>query len=63
MVPVKSFLTGALCDYMKLIYLNLNEEDRVPECYSCMKLMIQAHLCFGFFKILFIKHVSLKRFY
>ena len=31
--------------------------------YSCLKMMIQAHLHVGFFTIYFIKRASLKRFY
>ena len=55
-------LTGALYDF-KLLYVDLNEGDKVRGCYSCLKWMIQAHLHVGFFKMFFIKHVLLKRFY
>ena len=37
--------------------------DKVCECYSCLKMMIQAHLHVGFFTILFIKRASLEWFY
>ena len=49
MVLIKSFLTEALYDRSKLIFGTLNEGDKVRECYSCLKLMIQAHLHVGFF--------------
>ena len=41
----------------------LSEGDKVHECYSCSKLIIQAHLNAGFFKIFFLKIVLFKRFY
>ena len=63
MILIKSFLTGVSYDRFKLTYVNLNEQDRVRECYNCLKLMIQAHLHVGFLTKFFIKHVSLKRFY
>ena len=47
----------------KLIYTYLNEGDKVCECYSCLKMFIQAHLQLGFFTIFLIKHTSLKRLY
>ena len=40
MILIKSFLTGVLCDWVKLIYPCLNEGDKVRECYSCLKMMI-----------------------
>ena len=52
---------GFLC--FKLIYVYLNEGDKFCECYSCLKLMIQAHLHVRFFTIFFINCASLKRFY
>ena len=67
MIFIKSFSTGVLYDCLKLIHLYLNEGDKVRECYSCLKMMVQAHLHVGFFKIFFIKRsterASLKRFY
>ena len=57
------FFNRVLCDCFKLIYAYLNEEDKVHECYSCLKMMIQTHLHVGFFTIFFIKRESLKRFY
>ena len=63
MILMKSFLTEVLYDRLKLIYTYLNEENKVRECYSCLKMIIQAHLHVGFFTIFFIKRASLKRFY
>ena len=33
-----------LYDCFKLVCAYLNEEDKISECYSCLKMMIQAHL-------------------
>ena len=55
--------TGVLYHCFKLMYAYLNEGDKVCECYSCLKMVIQAHLHVGFFTIYFIKRASLKRFY
>ena len=55
MVLVKSFIAGALHDRFKLIHLYLNKGDKIRECYSSFKVMIQAHLHIGLFKIFFIK--------
>ena len=63
MILIISFLTGVLYDCFKLIYAYLNEGDKVRECYSCLKLIVQAHLHVGFFTVFFIKRASLKRFY
>ena len=63
MILIKSFLTEVLYDCFKLMYVYLNEGYRVRECYSCLKMMIQAHLHVAFFTIFFIKLASLKRFY
>ena len=41
----------------------LNEGDKVRECYSCLKMIVQAHLHVGFFSIFFIKRALLKQFY
>ena len=62
MVPIKFFLTRALYDRSKLVYGYPNEGCKVRECYSCLKLMIEASLHVVFLTF-FIKHVSLKRFY
>ena len=62
-ILIKSFLTRVLYDCFKLIYAYLNERDKVCECYSCLKMVIQAHLHVGFLIIFFIKRASLKRFY
>ena len=63
MVLIEFFLTEALFDRSKLASGYSNEEDKVCECYSCLKMMIQAYLHVGFLKLVFMKHVSLKRFY
>ena len=62
-ILIKSFLSGVLYDCFKVIYTYLNEGDKVCVCYSCLKMVIQAHLHFGFFTIFFIKHTSHKQFY
>ena len=41
------------------IYPNLNKYDKVGQCYSHLKLMIQAYLLVGFLTNVFIKHVLL----
>ena len=63
MILMKSFITGVLYDCFKLIYAYLIERDKIRECYSCLKMMIQAHLHVGFITIFFIKRASLKQFY
>ena len=62
MILIKSFLTGALQDCFKLIYIYLDEGDNVRNCYGCLEMAIQAHLHVGFFKIFFIKRISLNSF-
>ena len=57
-ILIKSLLTRVLYDCFKLIYAYLNERDKVCECYSCLKMVIQAHLHTGFFTISFIKRAS-----
>ena len=47
-VIIKYFLTGVLYYYFKFIYAYLNEGDQVCECYSCLKMVIQADLHVGF---------------
>ena len=44
MILVKSYLTEVLHDCFKLAYANVNEGDKVRKCYSCLKLMMQAHI-------------------
>ena len=63
MIVIKCFLAGILYDCFKLIYAYLNEGDKGRECYSCLRLIVQAHLHVGFFTVFFIKRASLKRFY
>ena len=58
MVIINSFFTGALYNCSKLKDGYLNKRDKVCECCSCLKLMIQAYLHVVFL-IFFIKHVSL----
>ena len=45
---IKSLLTRVLHDCFKLTYVYLNERDKVHECYSCLKMMIQTHLHVAF---------------
>ena len=44
MILIKSFLTEVSYDRFKLIYAYLNEGEKIRECYSCLKMIIQAHL-------------------
>ena len=37
--------------------------DKIHECCSCLKMMMQAHLLIGFFTIFFNKRASLKRYH
>ena len=60
MILIKSFLTGVLYDCFILMYVYLNEGDKVRECYSFLRMMIQAHLHVRFFKIFFVKRASIK---
>ena len=62
-ILIKSFLTEVLCDCFTPMYVYLNEGDKVCERYSCLKMVIQAHLHVGFFTIFFIKRGSIKRLY
>ena len=55
MILIKSFLTKVLYDCIKRTHAYLNERDKVRECYSYLKMMIQAHLHDGFFTMFFIK--------
>ena len=55
---IKSFLTGVLHDRFKLIYTYLNEGDKIRECYSCLKMIMQSYSHLGFFTF-FIKRASL----
>ena len=48
MIYIKPFLTGILYDCFKLIHAYLNEGHKVRECYSCLKMIVQAHLCVVF---------------
>ena len=63
MILIKSFLTEVSYNCFKLIYAYLNEGDKVREYYSCLKMIVQAHLHVGFSTIFFIKRASLKWFY
>ena len=58
--PHQILLEGVLYNYFKLIYASLNEVDKVHKCYSCWKMVTQAHLHVDFFRTLFIKCASLK---
>ena len=46
---------------VKLTYMYLNAGDKVRECYSILKLMLQAHLHDGSSTAYFVKNVSVKR--
>ena len=61
--PHQILLNRDFYDCFKLIYAYLNEGNKVFECYSCLKMVMQAHLHVVFFTIFFIKRASLKRFY
>ena len=50
-------------DCFKLIYACLNEEGKVREFYSCLKMIVQTDLHVVFFAIFYIKRLPLKRFY
>ena len=63
MILIKSFKTGVLHDCSKLIYAYLNEGNKIRECYSCLKMMMQAHLHVSFFTICLVKRESLKQLY
>ena len=57
MILIKSFLTEVSYDRFKLIYAYLNEREKVRECYSCLKMIIQAHLHVLFFSQYFSLNV------
>ena len=61
--PHQIFITRVLYDRFKLVYAYLSEGEKVRECYSCLKMMIQAHLHVGTFTIFFTKRALLKQFY
>ena len=63
MILIKSFITGVLHDCSKLIYAYLNEGNKIRECYSCLKMMMQAHFYVSFFTICLVKRESLKQLY
>ena len=62
MILIKCFLTVFRMIVSNLNTRNLNEGYKVRECYSCLKMVIQAHLHVDFFTIFFIKRASLLRF-
>ena len=53
MVLIKSFPTKASYDRSKFTYMYLNEGDKIRECHSCLKVIIQAHSHVGFSKYVF----------
>ena len=57
MILIKSFLTEVSYDRFKLIYAYLNEGEKIRECYSCLKIIIQAHLHVLFFSQYFSLNV------
>ena len=60
---IKSVFTGVLCNSFKIVYAYLNDEDKVRECYSCLKMMIKTHLHVGFIPRFLTKRAPLKQFY
>ena len=44
MILIKPFVTEVSYDRYMLIYANLDEGNGIGECYSPLKLLIQAHL-------------------
>ena len=63
MILIKSFLTRVMYGCFKLIYASLHKGYKVYECYSCLKMIVQAHLHVGILTIFFITRASLKWFY
>ena len=63
MILIKYSLTVVFYGHFRLIYVPFNEVDKVRECYSYLKLIIQARFNESFSKTYFTKPVSLKRFY
>ena len=61
MILIKSFLTGVLYDWFKLIYRYLNEGNKVRECFNCLKMMIQVHLHVGFITYLSLNMYHLNK--
>ena len=65
MILIKSFVTGVLRDLFnsfahEIIEVYLTEVDKIRKYYSCLKLMIEAHLQVAFFPLFLIKYVLLK---
>ena len=52
MIFIKYFFTDELYDHIKVMNVYLTEGDKVDKCYSCLKLIIQAHLHVVFFTII-----------
>ena len=46
--PYQILLNRDLFDCLKRTYAYLNEGDKVCQCYSCLKMVIQAYLNVGF---------------
>ena len=63
MVLIKSFLTGVWYDSFRLTCAYSDEREEVRERYSCLKMIVQPHLHFDFFTIVFIKRALRKQFY
>ena len=51
--PHQVLLNRYMYDRFKLIYAYLNEGGKFPECYSCLKMIIQTHSHAGFFQNIF----------
>ena len=62
MIFIKFFWKGFV--WLFQIYIcTYKWRNKLCECYSCLKMIVQAHLHVEFFPIFCIKSASLKRFY
>ena len=61
--PHQILLNRGFCTIVQTYIHYINKGDKVCECYSCLEMMIQAHLHVGFFKIFLIRRTSFKQFY
>ena len=59
MVVIKSFITEVFYDHFKPIFTYLNEGEKVCECYSRLKLMVEAHLHVGFSQLVLLDMLQL----
>ena len=69
MILIESFLKEALYDWSKLVWVYLNDGDKVRECYANSLLInvrefkMQVFLHVDFFKTFLINYVLLKQSY